>query len=198
MQKALKTANSEKFVFSCQTSKVAPEPRSSPLVTALSPLAFWSQKCAKAAPVPGTRSPQGFPRSDSPPRTCSEPGSRGGPSARRGGPSARRACHQRCHRSVRLRFWCKKRSKRSSPKSSFFRVRHRFVTALSPLSLGPKSAQKHPSSQEDSVLGVAKPNNQKPNQTSQKASQKPNQTSQRARSQASLFRGRFPNEFYST
>ena len=82
MQKALKTANSEKCVFSYQTSKVVPEPpnslvfrrkpapdvrrapnsvfcpanssplSSSPLVTALSPLAFWSQKCAKAAPVP--------------------------------------------------------------------------------------------------------------------------------------------------
>ena len=85
VQKALKTANSEKRVFSCQTSKVAPEPPSSlvfrrkpapdvrrapnsvfcpekpanssplsslSLVTALSPLAFWAQKCAKAAPVP--------------------------------------------------------------------------------------------------------------------------------------------------
>ena len=85
VQKALKTANSEKCVFSCQTSKVVPEPPSSlvfrrkpapgvrrapnsvfcpekpanssprnlsPLVTALSPLAFWVQKCAKPGPVP--------------------------------------------------------------------------------------------------------------------------------------------------
>ena len=85
VQKALKTANSEKFVFSCQTSKVVPEPPSSlvfrrkpasrvcrapnsvfcpekpanssplnpsPLVTALSPLAFWVQKCTKPGPVP--------------------------------------------------------------------------------------------------------------------------------------------------
>ena len=103
MQKALKTVNSEKCVFSCQTSKLVPEApsslvfrqkpapgatiwssipfkteagrtsklrrapksvfcpekpanssplNSSPLVTASSPLAFWAQKCAKAAPVP--------------------------------------------------------------------------------------------------------------------------------------------------
>ena len=85
VQKALKTANSEKCVFSCQTSKVVPEPpsslvfrrkpaprvcrapnsvfcpeklanssplNSSPLVTALSPLAFWVQKSAKPGPVP--------------------------------------------------------------------------------------------------------------------------------------------------
>ena len=78
VQKALKTANSEKFVFSCQTSKVVPEPpsslvfrrkpapgvrrapnsvfcpekpaNSSPLNS--SPLAFWVQKCAKPGPVP--------------------------------------------------------------------------------------------------------------------------------------------------
>ena len=79
MQKALKTANSEKCVFSCQASNVLPGPPNSlvfrrkpcsefrflprqacefqplslsPLVTASSPLAFWVQKCAKAAPVP--------------------------------------------------------------------------------------------------------------------------------------------------
>ena len=84
VQKALKTVNSEKFVFSCQTSKVAPKPPSSlvfrqkpasgvrrseirflprkacefqlaelvAVVTALSPLAFWVQKCAKPGPVP--------------------------------------------------------------------------------------------------------------------------------------------------
>ena len=77
--------NSAKRVFSCQTSKVVPEPpsslvfrrkpapdvrrapnsvfcpekpanssplNSSPLVTALSPLAFWVQKCVKSGPVP--------------------------------------------------------------------------------------------------------------------------------------------------
>ena len=79
VQKALKSANSEKFVFSCQTSKVVPEPpsslvfrrkpapdvrapnsvfcpekpanssppSSSPLVTALSPLAFWVRQPAE-------------------------------------------------------------------------------------------------------------------------------------------------------
>ena len=85
VQKALKTANSAKRVFSCQTSNVVPEPpsslvfrrkpapdvrrapnsvfcpekpanssplNSSPLVTALSPLAFWVQKCVKSGPVP--------------------------------------------------------------------------------------------------------------------------------------------------
>ena len=85
VQKALKTTNSEKCVFSFPASKVVPGPpnslvflrkpapgvrrapksvfcpekpanssplSSSPLVTALSPLAFWVQKCAKPGPVP--------------------------------------------------------------------------------------------------------------------------------------------------
>ena len=116
VQKALKTANSEKRVFSCQTSKVVPEPpsslvfrrkpapdvrrapksvfcpekpanssplRSSPLVTALSPLAFWVQKCAKPGPVPelllrrvfrGPTARRGpGPESDSPPRWSVSP-----------------------------------------------------------------------------------------------------------------------------
>ena len=90
VEKVLKQTfrNPEKFVFSCQTAigclslKVArfppktgsrrnsvfsPEkpansspPSSSPLVTALSPLAFGSQKCAKAAPVPEFRSRRVF------------------------------------------------------------------------------------------------------------------------------------------
>ena len=140
VQKALKTVNSEKCVFSCQTSKVAPEPpsslvfrrkpapdvrrapnsvfcpekpanssplNSSPLVTASSPLAFWAQKRAKPGPVPELLLRRVF---------------RGPPTARRRGPSARQAC-QRC--SVRLRFWCKKCSKQSSPKSPFFRVGRR-------------------------------------------------------------------------
>ena len=104
VQKALKTANSEKFVFSCQTSKVVPEPPSSlvfrrkpasrvcrapnsvfcpekpanssplnpsPLVTALSPLAFWVQKCTKPGPVPKLLRPGSM--SDSPPRWSVSP-----------------------------------------------------------------------------------------------------------------------------
>ena len=89
--------------------------------------------------------------------------------------------------SIRLRFWCKKRSKRFSVSDckwdaraskfagfrwkaasrlcSVFRFRagkaanssppsmSPLVTALPPLSLGPKSAQKCPSSREDAVLG---------------------------------------------
>ena len=163
MQKALKTANSEKFVFSCQTSKwclslqirllsaenrlqtfAVPNsvfcaekpansspPSSSPLVTASSPLAFWSQKSAKAA-----RSPQGFPRSDRQGPARSPAARRGGPSARRGGPSARRAS-----RYVRLCFLAQKALKTVEfQPAELVTVRHRFVTASSPL--GPKSAQK--------------------------------------------------------
>ena len=116
VQKALKTANSEKFVFSCQTSNVLPEPPNSlvfgpdarcaldsvfcpekqansiplslsPFATALSPLAFGLKNCAKAA-------------------ACDT--------------SARRTCHRLCHRSVWLRFLVQKRSRRPTPKSSFF------------------------------------------------------------------------------
>ena len=110
VQKALKTANSEKCVFSCQTSKVVPEPpsslvfrrkpaphvcrapnsvfcpeklanssplNSSPLVTALSPLAFWVQKCAKlllrrVSRGPTARRGPGS-MSDSPPRWSVSP-----------------------------------------------------------------------------------------------------------------------------
>ena len=82
--KALKTANSEKCVFSCQTSKVVPEPpsslvfrrkpapdvrhsvfcpekpanssplNSSPLVTALSPLAFGCKSAQKRPQFPSS------------------------------------------------------------------------------------------------------------------------------------------------
>ena len=120
VQKALKTANSEKCVFSCPASNVLSGPpsslvfrrkpapgvrrapnsafcpekpanssplNSSPLVTALSPLAFWVQKCAKPGPVPELLLRRVFcgrqPAEDQ--AQC--------PTARRGGPSARRACH---------------------------------------------------------------------------------------------------------
>ena len=120
VQKALKTANSAKRVFSCQTSNVVPEPpsslvfrrkpapdvrrapnsvfcpekpanssplNSSPLVTALSPLAFWVQKCVKSGPVPELLLRRFFAA-----RQPAEVQARS-PTARRGGPSARRACH---------------------------------------------------------------------------------------------------------
>ena len=107
VQKALKTANSEKCVFSCQTSKVVPEPPSS--------LVF----CRKPAPrvCCGSRapSPQGFSRPDSPPRTRLN--------VRQPAKVVRQPAElvttdvTAPSGSV---FWCKKRSKRSSPKSPFF------------------------------------------------------------------------------
>ena len=107
-------ANLSRSSLSCGPEKQAnSSPLSlSPFASALSPLAFGS-------PSSGTRSSQGFPRPDSQPRTSS--------GARQLGlrTSARRTCHRLCHRSVWLRFWCKKRSKRPTPKSSFFRVRRR-------------------------------------------------------------------------
>ena len=96
VQKALKTANSEKFVFSCQTSKVVPEPPSS-LVFRRKPgsefrflprkacefqpaepvaachrfvtTRFLGAKVHKTRPSSRAPSPQGFSRPDSPPRT---------------------------------------------------------------------------------------------------------------------------------
>ena len=225
MQKALKTANSEKFVFSCQTSKVVPEPpnslvfRRKPAPTfavlripfsapkslriparrarhRLSPLchrSLFGRKSAQKRPqfrelvlrrvFRGPTARRGPARSPA--------ARRGGPSARRGGPSARRACHQQCYRSVRLRFLVQKalkngrvrrvrfsvsdckskfalfRSKAGSRRSlcsglrfrpqpaELVTVRHRFVTASSPLSLGPKSAQKAWKSEAGSAALVA-------------------------------------------
>ena len=217
VQKALKTANFEKCVFSCQTSKVVPEPpsslvfrrkpapgvrrapanssplNSSPLVTALSPLAFWVQKCAKPGPVPelllrrvfrgptARRGPGS--ESDSPPRWSVSP------------PSLS-PLKSPLHPAV---FGAKKRSKRSSPKSPFFvsdckwdaraskfagfrwkagsrqplcsvfRFRagkaanssppsmSPLVTASSPLSLGPKSAQWKSEFATSKLQGFGKP-----------------------------------------
>ena len=99
-------------------------PSLSPFVTASSPLAFGPKKCAKAAQSPssgGLRSSQNFPRHASQPRTSL--GTRQPAEVSACDTSARRTCHRLCHRSVWLRFWCKKRSKRPTPKSSFFRVR---------------------------------------------------------------------------
>ena len=102
VQKALKTANFEKCVFSCQTSKVVPEPPSS--------LVF------RRKPAPGVRAPNSVfcpekPANSSPlnlsplvtassplafwVQKCAKPGPvpDRSPTARRGGPSARRACH---------------------------------------------------------------------------------------------------------
>ena len=130
MQKALKTANSEKFVFSCQTSNVVPEPPNSlvfgrnqapdvwrALDSVFSPekqanssrfvaARFWVEKSAQSGPVPefwGTSFFAGFSTARQPAEDVT-------------------VCHRLCHRSVWLRVWCKKGLKLPTPKSSFFRV----------------------------------------------------------------------------
>ena len=144
VQKALKTANSEKFVFSCQTSKVAAEPPSS-LVFCRKPAPrspcseirflprkacefqpaelvaachrfvttrFLGAKVRKTGPSSRAPSPQGFSRPDSPPRTIRQP-------AEVVRQPAELVTTEVTAPSGSV-FWCKKRSKRSSPKSPFF------------------------------------------------------------------------------
>ena len=121
VQKALKTVNSEKFVFSCQTSKVVPEPPSSlvfrrkpaPDVCG-APIPFSAPKSLRIparrarhrlSPLChrslfGCKSAQNraqFPSSGvagfSAARQPAKDQARS-PTVRRGGPSARRACHR--------------------------------------------------------------------------------------------------------
>ena len=114
VQKALKTANSEKCVFSCQTLKVVPEPPSSlvfrrkpaPRVRRAPNSVFCPEKPANSSPL----NPSPLVTASSPlafwVQKCAKPGpvpelllrraaevQARSPTARRGGPSARRACH---------------------------------------------------------------------------------------------------------
>ena len=154
VQKALKTANSAKRVFSCQTSKVVPEPpsslvfrrkpapdvrrapnsvfcpekpanssplNSSPLVTACHRFVttrFLGAKVRKIGPSSRAPSPQSFSRPVSPPRS------------RLGVRQPAEVVRQPAELVTTdvttdvtapsgSGFWCKKRSKRSSPKSPF-------------------------------------------------------------------------------
>ena len=148
VQKALKTANSEKCVFSCQTSKVVPEPPSSlvfrrkpaPRVCRAPNSVFCPEKPANSSPLnpsaachrfvttrflgakvrktgPSSRapSPHGFSRPDSPPRTRLN--------LRQPAEVVRQPAELVTTEVTAPSgsvFWCKKRSKRSSPKSPFF------------------------------------------------------------------------------
>ena len=177
----LQTFRAQNSVFCPEKPANSSPPSSSPLVTALSPLASGARKCAKAAQFRGLRSSQGFPRPDSPLRTWL--GARQPAEVSACGPSVRELVTTDVTAPSGSVFGAKKRSKRSTPKSPFFvsarfrskaghfaqdsafspenrripsrRACHRlspFVTASSPLSLGPKSAQKRPSSGSSSTM----------------------------------------------
>ena len=140
MQKALKTANSEKFVFrvrrqvwclslqirsfseiGLQTFAVlwipfsARKSRQIPSRRAChrsSPLAFGSKKVRKSGPVPEFR------------RVFHGTAACRGPCSERGSlpRSLVTVCHRLCHRSVLFRFWCKKALKTANSEKFVFRV----------------------------------------------------------------------------
>ena len=141
VQKALKTANFEKCVFSCQTSKVVPEPPSSlvfrrkpaPGVRRAPNSVFCPEKPANSSPLNSSplvtaSSPLAFWA-----QKCAKPGPVPelllrrvfrGPTARRG-PGLESDSPPRWSvspRSIRLRFWCKKALKEVESEESVFRV----------------------------------------------------------------------------
>ena len=143
-------------VFCSEKPANSSPPSSSPLVTALSPLAFGSRKSGPSSRVPEL---QGFPRPDSPLRTWLERDSppRFRPAARQpaelvtavtapsgsvfGAKSAQNGRVSDGKFSVESRLQSHRKTGEFQP-AEVVSVCHRFVTASSPLSLEPKSAQK--------------------------------------------------------